>query len=959
MGGKSSGGTKTYYGTVAGVVCAGPVDELCALIIDGSTVWPTQNHWNDGAVELEVTEVRRSGGTATLWFDVDHGCSKGDHMVVTGLPDASFDCAVATAITGTSSRMIQYANAGPNVAQTAVASGLMSKARHYAVADLANYLGITYKATAAHYATPDTEPPNGAYWARYTVTRAGSANPYPFTVKDYGQAYFYWGTDDQVLDTAGEAILAGLGHPPYRRQAVVVLKDFKFGVERQEAPNLEALVIRGLSQTLIAGASAALDGDKQANPAAVVAELLTDPIFGLGKANAAFDAASWQAVADSLVGAAPNAYVSPVLDKAQTGREWVGQALAYYDGWLRFGPSGTIQAGRFLHGELPLISGTIAYTDLVDEIQWDADGWAASFNETVAKFQDLARAYKDAARIWISGLNRQVVGEPRRATLDRPWITREAQAASHAAEWGKIYAQPKLSGELTVRMEKAAGIGVGDLFTLTHDALQLSVICRCNGKTLEAPPAGRVTMKFENERGLAAIPYSATLPGPGELVEAAPEDVSLYQIMQPPPALTGETGFELMVLAARKSPSMVGLKVWLRAADGAVFYLLGQQTAWAISGTVAATVGAPSGGADWATSFGITLSEFSVQGDVANFAGEQSADAVNDNAVLVWVFHAGVFEAMTLSNMALAGGVYTLQVTRGRFGTQPMALTAGDAVWVAARSGLVSYSHAKFADYALAGTGGVLRLQAFTQTREADLTDGDVCPDLAFVLAPTFAPGVSWLSIQKKGPGDADFIDIGDFTATFDSATQFKLSCGAGSSGGLITQVALVAKLGSQQTSLFAQDFSASGYQTCVAPAFVLPSPGSWQLFAVVSDSVLGVTWHELQPVGGGAAVHLQVGPTTTVLTPMLTPSEGGVKGGIATVAVTCATAGATIYWAMMPPGVSPTGWINHSVTPLTGFRLYPPGTPFFGSAITLWLYAAKAGMTQSGPVRYDFWYLP
>lgn len=40
--------TNDYYGTIAGLICAGPVDELVAIIVDSKVAWPTADAWAAG-----------------------------------------------------------------------------------------------------------------------------------------------------------------------------------------------------------------------------------------------------------------------------------------------------------------------------------------------------------------------------------------------------------------------------------------------------------------------------------------------------------------------------------------------------------------------------------------------------------------------------------------------------------------------------------------------------------------------------------------------------------------------------------------------------------------------------------------------------------------------------------------------------------------------------------------------
>ena len=242
-----------YFGTIAGVVCAGPVDELVSIIVDGRTVWPTAPAWNAGQVLL--------------------------------------------------------------------------------IGDLRKWLGVVYKATQSHTTSNLNKPPASTHWVRYSVVRTvgpSASNPYPLTVDGYGAAYLYWGTDDQILDASGEAILAANGHPGYRRQCFLVLKAFLFGRERTSAPNVEVIVRRKPNQTMVTGDPAALT-DGQANPVAAMADLYTDRVFGAAltiDAPGGPDSTTWQSAATAIQSNIDEAGISPVLTQAKSLRQITADILA-------------------------------------------------------------------------------------------------------------------------------------------------------------------------------------------------------------------------------------------------------------------------------------------------------------------------------------------------------------------------------------------------------------------------------------------------------------------------------------------------------------------------------------------------------------------------------------------------------------------------------------------------------
>ncbi len=64
-GGSKSGGAKDYYGSIAGLVCAGPVDELVAIIVDGKTVWEGPIKRTDVGVTNPTVEMVTAGDSET------------------------------------------------------------------------------------------------------------------------------------------------------------------------------------------------------------------------------------------------------------------------------------------------------------------------------------------------------------------------------------------------------------------------------------------------------------------------------------------------------------------------------------------------------------------------------------------------------------------------------------------------------------------------------------------------------------------------------------------------------------------------------------------------------------------------------------------------------------------------------------------------------------------------------
>jgi hypothetical protein len=957
MGGGGKGGGSgakiyDYYGTIAGAVCAGPVDELVAIIVDGRTVWPTASAWASG------------------------------QSITTG--------------------------------------------------NLRSYLGVVYKALSSHTASTVNRPPNTTFWTRYTLDRASTANPAPLTVEGYGAAYLYWGTPTQTLDTFGEAALNLNGHPPYRRQCVLVLKAFLFGRERTSAPNVEVIVRRKPNQSFITGDPASLT-DGQSNPVSALADLYTDPVFGAGltvDAQGGPDSTTWQATASALFSIAGQTAVSPILTAARTLRQFTADLLAYFDGWVRFSGSGEIEAGRFTHNAAPptfTASTTIDYNDLVEEIAYTADGWAATYNQTQVRFNDRERSYKDGAVASVSGYNLAVTGEPRTARVDRPWITRRQQASDHAAEWQKINGEPKVAGTLVVRAEKAASIRPGDLFLLTHDALSVSIVCKCIGKDLAQPPAGRATIRFESDRASAPLPYQPTPVAPEGSAFPSNESLVYNQFFQPPPTMIElSTDATVVPLVARRTPDgdlTTGANVWLRKSDASGFYLLDTIQQFAITGvlnqnyngfttydsasrsrtsnvatvtlstthqlkvgmvveisdmidasfnglfTVASTpsstsftyantgsnVGTTADTAgiidclfdDLNESFHFAPAAFTSPADRSKMLQTQTEDAINDNALLAIVFddaNRKTFEVMAVREMRLGVGesFYRLKVRRARYGTTKRAALGGDPVWIVYRSDLVALYHQQFLQYINDFSAATFRLQSINVESVADLADSAICPDITYTFADPYAPSITYDSVK------AGATEITNFATEYATTDEFTVRATIIDSSADLIEVRLYAVLGSVQLPIWSQTFTPSSKQI-VTTKWKFPNSGEWRVFMSAKDDSGRIRIKELTAGGGSSTVTIKIGVGSTVVAaPTISPFPGGYRESYKTITLSCSTAGSTIKYSVVSGGAAPGTYSTY-----TGpFQIFLPI-----NGRTIYTYAEKTGLTTSATVSFDYWY--
>lgn len=575
------------------------------------------------------------------------------------------------------------------------------------------------------------EPP-ASPWVRFIrlrSTESPTGQPTQYTAAGFGDFHILWGTDNQAL--AGDVATVLAGHPPYRRQAGVVLRKFLFGRDRKTPGNASLIYTRVPEQTLITGTAADLDDDFQCNPWCVVAEALTHPVWGLGKPDEDFDADAWQAVANWARDNSDLTYISPLLDRAVGVRALVADLLNYAAGWLRWNSEGVIEAGRWLVNEAaPSFTDatTLDFHDATEEIEWAAQTFEDVATAAEVVFRDAAAAFKERPATWSNPLTTLLTQRVKARRVQRPFITRASQALAVAMQEDKMFGRRARSGPVTVRAEKAASIRPGDNFLLTHDALSQSIVARCVEKSVKAPPSGEVTIQWEEERGISGTPFTPTVAarnpaGPPAL--ARPVNFQFIRLTTElnPDGLT----YPLALLCGRTEPTTTRVDIHFKKDEVAdSFQLLETVRQFAVAGTLDASA------ATGATTIDVLIDPATPDPDFDDVNVAQTDDEVADDHLLLVVCRLNSptdFEVCSVEGLsAVGGGVYKAAVLRGRRGTTaggPEALTwpAGTECHLIYRDQLLGFTHARFASLFSGADTATFRLTPSSAWRTGDIDD--------------------------------------------------------------------------------------------------------------------------------------------------------------------------------------------------------------------------------------------
>lgn len=381
------------------------------------------------------------------------------------------------------------------------------------------------------------------------------------TLENHGVARIFWGTDQQEV----EEKLNGSGqfHPPYLRQCLIFFDQVYFGFNQTNAPNVELIVGRYPAWPW-EDETAEIDVDGDCNPVAVIAELLTSKIFGLGWPVSRLDTAALGVVAAQLE--TEGIGIAPYITRQTSARQLITQVLEYCDGYPILTAEGKFSIGLMRSpadvGALPLIDESV----LVDEPELEPESWRGVKTKTWVKFMDRSRSYKENALPYRAPGVAQLAGDNTQQTLERLWATKPQFAQMMVAAAGRAAALPATSGSVAVR--KSASLKPGDLFRLSYDHLGIEelvmrVVSRSQGKAGARTVTLDVLMDRAYLNDAYYLPDDDTVPGPVD-TDPEPFDLDKVAIMELPRGLAEGQQITLTPFPVRPNIYTTGFNIHLR-----------------------------------------------------------------------------------------------------------------------------------------------------------------------------------------------------------------------------------------------------------------------------------------------------------------------------------------------------------------------------------------------------------
>jgi len=354
----------------------------------------------------------------------------------------------------------------------------------------------------------------------------------------------------------------------------------------------------------------------------------------------------------------------------------------------------------------------------------------------------------------------------------------------------------------------------------------------------------------------------------------------------------------------------------------------------------------------------VTLNGATNAADLATCLATQTEDSISDTTIAMVIFKSSdrtVFEVLAVRSMRIVGAdsFYRLKVRRQRYGTALRNALASDPVWIIPRASLQALTSEAFPSMLTNLSPSVFRLQSISAAGTADVSNTGYCPNISYTFQDPYAPVFTFVSVRAAGT------EISNFATNYTTATVFNITGKITDSSADLIEGRLYARLGSLDVTLWTQTFTACGIQQFDVQ-FTLPNIGDWSIFMSGRDRSGRVRNKALTAGGGTSTVTLKIGvgsvgtgsgvtvasPTETTV-PASAHGGGGYTSSNVSVDLFCATAGATIKYQVVSLGAAVTGtWLTYSAEFVV--------SAFQGK--TVFAYALKSGMTDSPVVSWNYW---
>ena len=372
------------------------------------------------------------------------------------------------------------------------------------------------------------------------------------------------GTTDQLPNDYLEAAV-GQDLPAYRGVCHAVFRHTYLG----KSPYLKAFsfVLRRCPNQLgLEDGHENISGD--ANPAAMIFEILTDAVWGLGISTDLIDASTFIAVGDAL--AAEGIGLSMLRDSQSSGSDLIAEILRYIDGVLFQDPATAKFRLKLARADYTVGDLVVLDVDSIQSCNMSRPSWAQLRNFVRLTYCDRGLNFTDRTVTEIDPAGLQArSGERSIEELQYPAILNRITAQRVAARAMKLLSYPLASLDITVNRH-AALLRPGDVFRLTWAPQGIvDMVSRVTGIRLGEPGDDEEAIHVDAMEDIFGVAGTSFTDNPGEWIDPStlPQPFSAERLVEAPYAIA--TTRRVMTLASLGSKAVDGYKVWSDPAGGA------------------------------------------------------------------------------------------------------------------------------------------------------------------------------------------------------------------------------------------------------------------------------------------------------------------------------------------------------------------------------------------------------
>jgi hypothetical protein len=513
-----------------------------------------------------------------------------------------------------------------------------------------------------------------------------------------GQLDFYRGTQTQTSNDYLESLLGDL--PGYRGICYAVARQMYLGTSPYLKPM--AFVVRRCPNGIgLTDAQANINGD--ANPAAMLYDILTNDRWGLAIPAASIDVPSFFAAGQVL--ASEEFGLSMNFDSSGSGRDLMGEILRHIDGVVYT----DMQTGKLVlklaRADYGPADPLLLNTDNVKSCKIARPAWGDTKNTVKVRFVDRAANFQDRIAFEQDSANVEITGAISSQDYDYRGISNATLAQKIAARELRTAAFPLAPVELEVN-RIAWRLPPGGVARLTWEPLGIvDMPVRVTRISTGELRDGVIKIDaVQDVFGLRGTGFTA--PGSSGWVDPVtnPTGLDAAVLLEVPYALVVGPERLVMTLGAQSSSAQLGYEVWADLAGGVEFAFMNQERELTPAPLLANDIGYTESAIKVGVAPGLATLETVSDGDFA--AGRHLA--LIDGELIA-------FQVIALET----SGLYLLaNVVRGVADTTPRNHAAGSRVWLLTEGSGLATGAALSGDATLAA-----KLLAFTSKAVQLLAD--------------------------------------------------------------------------------------------------------------------------------------------------------------------------------------------------------------------------------------------